>query len=244
MPGGPHKTAHTFFHDAFHSGVIQLIGTGPFSRCEFQFKGAKGVFCNWKRTSSHWLIPFLAFQLHGEHRKEPDDCIVPSGYDTPTLVFEIGSSESLGDLRLDAKQWLETPNFIVRHSCLLSFSNNFSTQVQLVIILSIDNPAPVDPTTPRIKIEHWRSVPASYSQCSPQACARIAQKDWEADWTQNVSQSYSVQLADVFGPAPIPAIFSPATQVNLFAEDLVLWRQSIIDEWRLCTRSMKSDFMH
>jgi hypothetical protein len=47
-----------------------------------------------------------AFVL-GPKRKQADSGVRPTGSNYPTVVLEVGSSESLGQLHLDAQLWLE-----------------------------------------------------------------------------------------------------------------------------------------
>jgi len=48
----------------------------------------------------------LAFQL-GHRKKEADACIRPDQFDYPSVVLEVGSSESLTQLKTDARLWIE-----------------------------------------------------------------------------------------------------------------------------------------
>src|SRR5258708_1477959 len=124
--------------------------------------------------------------------KEPDTGIRPMTSSIPTVVLEIGDSESLTQLRIDAKFWLESEYM---HGVTTS-SESLFPQVRLVIILSL--------TRPNIAIELWRGfnlVNPAHSQAAHQ---RIARKVWQADWTNNATSLY-ILLSDVFGgQAPPP----------------------------------------
>lgn len=75
-------------------------------------------------------------QQLGSRKKEADDGIRPLSSLNPSILFEIGSSETSKQLRIDAKLWVE-----------------HLPEVQLVMLLFID-PATADPT-PKISIELW-----------------------------------------------------------------------------------------
>jgi hypothetical protein len=57
---------------------------------------------------------------------------------------------------------------------------------------------------------------------------------WQADWTDEVTPGYYVDLADIFLPAAIPQIYGAATQVVFSSTDLAQMRQNIINCWRVC----------
>jgi hypothetical protein len=40
-------------------------------------------------------------------KKEPDGCILPEQSDYPSVILEVGSSESLSQLKVDAELWIE-----------------------------------------------------------------------------------------------------------------------------------------
>lgn len=82
-----------------------------------------------------YLLSSPAQQL-GSRKKEADDGIRPLSSLNPSILFEVGSSETSKQLRIDAKLWVE-----------------HLPEVQLVMLLFID-PATADPT-PKISIELW-----------------------------------------------------------------------------------------
>jgi len=49
---------------------------------------------------------FPAFQV-GLKKKQADACILPDQSDYPSIVLEVGDSECLGQLKIDAKLWIE-----------------------------------------------------------------------------------------------------------------------------------------
>ena len=61
------------------------------------------------------LIILLAYQLIEGRRKEGDTCIVPAGSLSPSVVVEVGCSETITQLQGDAKRWLESELLDVRH---------------------------------------------------------------------------------------------------------------------------------
>jgi hypothetical protein len=53
-----------------------------------------------------FILP--AYQLTKGCHKEADTCIVPAGTLSPSVVVEVGSSETITQLWGDAKRWLES----------------------------------------------------------------------------------------------------------------------------------------
>jgi hypothetical protein len=110
MPGRVHEVAHTFwstnlFPNALlrltpppHNSEIGCFGIGSTSKFDDY------VICASQLTS----ISLPAYEL-GLRKKQPDDGIQPlfnpSGL--PSIVVEVGSSESLNQLKIDARLWLE-----------------------------------------------------------------------------------------------------------------------------------------
>jgi hypothetical protein len=67
------------------------------------------------------LIALPAHQIGpGDLRKETDNCIYPRGSDSPSVVIEVGDSESLRQLHIDARRWLESTSVNVSLSFLLT----------------------------------------------------------------------------------------------------------------------------
>ena len=159
---------------------------------------------------------------------------MPDGALSPSVAIEVGCSETLTQLRGDARRWLESTLLDV------SFIQGFKLpailtvfQVKLVIIISIDPPIPPTLQTPNITIEHWKSAPSpnQHDLRTPSPCTKIASRVWSANWTAATS-NYSLLLADVFGLSPIPLIFGANTQLNLTNAEVTAWRQSIVNAWR------------
>jgi hypothetical protein len=77
-------------------------------------------------------------------QKEPDESyrppVRPNSRDWPTLILEVGRSETLAQLRRDADWWIEKSN----------------GQVQIVVVIKLST---TTTTTKRIHIEVWHSVP-------------------------------------------------------------------------------------
>jgi hypothetical protein len=80
------------------------------------------VICTWFD-----LFP-SAFELAEGIIKEPDTGVRPIASPLPTVVLEIGDSETLTQLRVDARLWLESENTMrvvtSYHFFLVSFSRS------------------------------------------------------------------------------------------------------------------------
>jgi hypothetical protein len=58
-------------------------------------------------TDISLIDPCLAFSL-GPRKKKAANSICPYGLKTPTIIVEVGNSENLQQLQIDAQQWLES----------------------------------------------------------------------------------------------------------------------------------------
>lgn len=97
---------------------------------------------------------------------------------SPIVVLEVGNSESLTQLRINSKLWLESDYMHgVTTFFWVSFSAHQDLQIWLVIILSV--------THPNITIKLWRGFNPVNLPCSQAACQRIVPMVWQADWTNN-----------------------------------------------------------
>jgi hypothetical protein len=178
-----------------------------------------------------WIYFFISAYQLGAREKQGDAAFRPSNSNSenPSVILEVGCSESLRQLKIDAKLWIEhlpevsqlTP---VKFVVILSPD----TKVQLVIILSIDPPAPDYPNLPRITIELWRGVAPSRPLRGDHARTRNGQMVWHADWTQQAGPLY-ILLADLFrGQVP--------QQYGVNNDRIVLdsagWREAIIKVYR------------
>jgi hypothetical protein len=176
---------------------------------------------------SRFISLCLAYQL-GLKRKEADSGVRPAHSNIPSIVLEVGDSESLSQLKIDARLWLEhIPGVLSLFSFIVLFSHEFY-QIQLVIIMSIDPPRRPNLNLPRITVQLWRGFPNPRPPCLPTGRQRAARMVWEADWTQAATPLY-ILLSDIFrGPAP--AAYGNNDRVHL---DTGAWRQDIIDAWLL-----------
>ncbi|KAF8349312.1 hypothetical protein F5887DRAFT_878335 [Amanita rubescens] len=148
------------------------------------------------------------FEL-GPRQKQADAGIRPIPSRLPSVVLEVGDSESLTQLKIDAKLWLE-----------------HMPEVQLVILLSISPPIAPHLDLPRIIIQLWRGYPPRNPPRTAAARARQARMAWEANWTHEATLLY-ILLSDIFrGPAP--AVYGDNDRVYL---DTVTWRQAIINAY-------------
>jgi len=146
----------------------------------------------------------------GPRKKQADASIEPLTLPScPSVVLEVGTSESLTQLRIDARLWLE-------HIPL----------VQLVILLLIDPPLAANPHHPRITIQLWRSFPLNHPPRTVGGQQREVRMVWEADWT-NAATPFYILLSDIFrGPAPAQYGNNDRVFLNTAA-----WRQMIINAW-------------
>jgi hypothetical protein len=168
-----------------------------------------------------------AFQF-GLRQKQGDAAVLPTASRLPSVILEVGDSESLTQLKIDARLWLE--HMLEVSQYLFSFVPthcwNF-LQVQLVILLSIDAPIAPHPTLPRITIELWRGL-SPFNAQRPTAATqpRVAHMVLTADWTHTATPLYLL-LSDIFR-GQVPAAYGNNNRVHL---DTVAWRQGIIDSW-------------
>jgi hypothetical protein len=156
------------------------------------------------------------FELAEGIMKEPDSGVRPMTSLLPTVILEVGDSDSLTQLRIDAKLWLESEYMhgVTTLSEFL-FPAHKVLQVQLVILLSL--------TCPNITIELWRAFPPVNPPRSPKACQRVARMVWKADWTNNATPLY-ILLSDIFGGQAPPPEYGNIDRVDL---DTVAWRQIV-----------------
>ena len=109
--------------------------------------------------------PTCTLAIHlGPRQKEADAAIGPApGH--PSVVLEVGDSESLTQLKIDARLWLEQIPEVCFDSLLSSlfsrFVHSLRCQVQLVFLYLIDPPHPAHPTTPRITVQLWKGRAAT-----------------------------------------------------------------------------------
>jgi len=145
----------------------------------------------------------------GTRKKQPDSGVRPSGSDYPSVVLEVGSSESLGQLYIDAQLWLE-----------------HTDDVQLVVLISIDPPVAPNPT-PQITVLLWQPTNPVRTPCpGSHAQQRIAQIVQNDDWTLNETP-IRILLSDIFGNQ-IPAAYVGHTHVDVNTQWL---RQKIINSY-------------
>jgi hypothetical protein len=151
----------------------------------------------------------LAIHL-GPRQKQADAAIGPAP-GSPSVVLEVGDSESLTQLKIDAQLWLEQVPEVCLDSLLSSlfscFVYSLCCQVQLVFLILIDPPRPAHPTTPRITVQLWKGHAAIQPPHAGSAARqREAYMVLEADWSLNATPVY-VLLADVFGAHPVHAAY-------------------------------------
>ncbi|KAF8996571.1 hypothetical protein BDZ89DRAFT_1084125 [Hymenopellis radicata] len=143
--------------------------------------------------------------------KQPDECFVPDGAASPTVVLEVGAGEHLQYLQSDAAWWLTSTAY----------------QVKLVILIAIAPPPPNSATNePTIILEHWELVEDDRR--------RVPTRLHSSNWTDAVPNQGEYQLpAEAFVPNGetraqynIPDMLSPTMS------DMQILRAAIIKGWR------------
>ena len=124
-------------------------------------------------------------------------------------MLEVGNSESLTQLRIDAKFWLE--DFVNSFRYLLE-----PFQVQLMMLILIDPPT-LTHHTPKIIIQLWQGIDVAQQ--------RQARMVWEGDWTDSASPMY-VLLSDISGDQ-VPGEYGNNDRVWL---DTVAWRRKVLKQ--------------
>ena len=230
MPGLAHNDAHTFWTMAM-AIALQALTQLPYPPVPPGCRGI-GAISMFHRTHnlSGFTLLHLAYEV-GPGKKQADAGLRCSASVLPSVVLEVGSSESFIQLQTDAKLWIEDMPEVCQFLFLVATTQLFTTthwnffQVCLVILLFIDPPIAPYPTLPRFTIQLWRGFPAVHSRASQQREARMV---WDADWTHVATPMY-ILLADIFRGG-VPAAYGMNTHVYL---DTTAWRQDIIDSWKL-----------
>lgn len=202
MPGSVHQTAHTSWSIYTHQALRELL---PHP------KPTAAPGCDFVAASEQKL---------GQKKIEPDSGIVPNGSNRPSIVIEVGSSDSLAQLKIDAQLWLE-----------------HMPEVQLVILVLIDPPAAAHPHIPVITIQLWRSFSPPERHRGGQAQIRVARMVWQKDWTHTASPLY-LSLADIFR-GQVPPEYGQRDRVQL---DTVTWREAIHRGWQRHPGTQPSQF--
>jgi hypothetical protein len=194
MPSRAHEVAHVYWTTSLFIALLQLTPP-PHAAMP---PGCIG-------------IASTTFQL-GSRKKQADAGVEPDPNPSglPSIVLEVGSSESLTQLKIDARLWLE-----------------HVPEIQLVILLSIDPPIAPHPNLPRIAIQLWRSFTLNHTPRTPTARQREARMVWESDWTHTATPLY-ILLSDIFRGGPVPADYGNNDRVHL---ETAAWRQAIISRY-------------
>jgi hypothetical protein len=148
--------------------------------------------------------------------KQPDSAMSPEGSHFPSIVLEVGDSESMTQLKIDAKLWIEDMPEVSQFLFLFAVHLPELLQVQLVMLLSIDPPIATHPDQPRTTIQLWRGF-------GPLNSSREARMVWEADWTHAATPLYFL-LSDIFR-GEVPAAYGDNDRVFLAGAE---FRQVII----------------
>jgi len=115
----------------------------------------------------------------------------------PTLLLEVGYSETMSELRLDARRWLSrTPRvrFSTQLACM-SLVNLIVMQVLLVVLIDITK-SHVTGTPPTVTVEHW-----TRTQRRPNG-----EYIYSEIWPYNNNQDYRIRLDYIFDTVPPPFI--------------------------------------
>ncbi|KAF5384148.1 hypothetical protein D9615_003266 [Tricholomella constricta] len=193
MPSQVHERAHIAFTLLLNSALLRLTAA-PYPDLA---PGCENIGA-------------MTFQL-GPRKKEADAAVRPTVADSrlPSVVLEAGSSESLTQLKIDARLWIE-----------------HTQEVRLVILISIDPPIAPHPTFPRITVQLWRGFDPRRPPRHPVSRVREARMVWAADWTVAAAPLY-IPLDDIFR-GQVPAEYGNNDRVYLNTDSL---RQKIITAW-------------
>ena len=115
MPSAAHEFAHTFWNSSLSVALLALTGGNDHAVLGCVPLGAT--------SKSHVLsdptsaaLSFPAFTLSNARKKQADSCICPVDSDSPTVVVEVGDSETLKQLQTDVRLWLESDLLNVRQN--------------------------------------------------------------------------------------------------------------------------------
>jgi hypothetical protein len=114
MPSTAHEISHTLWINAFSSSLRVLASTNIMPGLGYIPLGGS-CMSQYMLNLYMCLNATLAFELSPNKSKQADATIAPStALDSPTVVLEVGDSESFTQLKIDARQWLESENLNVR----------------------------------------------------------------------------------------------------------------------------------
>ena len=152
-------------------------------------------------------LPTCTLAIHlGSCQKQADAGIGPVP-GKASIVLEVGDSESMTQLKIDALLWLEQIPEVCLDSLLSflfsCFVYSLCCQVQLVFLILVDPPRLAHPTTPRITVQLWKGRTTCAGSTTHE---RDAYMVLEADWSLNATPVY-VLLTDVFGAHPVHAAY-------------------------------------
>ena len=157
MPSPVHEEAHLEFTTRLSIALVLLtVPPHPSSPPGCKSVGATSTF-NRMHNLSVGLSLFPQLSDLDPKMKEADTGVRPtlSQSRLPSVVLEVGDSESLSQLRVDGRLWIEhtqkVSSFLATHSPEL-------LQVRLVILISIDPPIAPNLTLPQITIELWKGL--------------------------------------------------------------------------------------
>ena len=139
MPGRVHQMTIQYWNYAFAHALNGLVSIplDPFPPgCEPI--GATSKFQ--KQSLSLLFMCYSAFVL-GPRRKEADSGVRPTASIYPSVVLEVGSSESLSQLQIDARLWLEHLAEVLRISSLF-FHPLISVRSILLSLFLLTLPSP------------------------------------------------------------------------------------------------------
>ena len=106
MPSQVHEEAHVHWNTALFFTLVQLTPP-PHTALPPGCRGV-GSTSTFDKTHNLSQVNFLlpAFQV-GPRKKQADSAVRSDLSHLPSVVLEVGDSESLTQLKIDAKLWLE-----------------------------------------------------------------------------------------------------------------------------------------
>jgi hypothetical protein len=114
MPSTAHEISHTLWINAFSSSLRVLAGNNIMPSLGYIPLGASST-SQYIPNFNMCLNVTSAFELSPNKSKQADAAIAPStAPDSPTVVLEVGDSESLKQLKCNARLWIESENLNVR----------------------------------------------------------------------------------------------------------------------------------
>lgn len=175
-----HEVGHSML-DGIKSMVVPQLQSGRFSGLANRLV---------------WTHASPTCELSNNGKKEPDTSLMMRGRSLPTVVFEVGYSQSRAKLRLDAKRWLEQGRGLdgahelkrkrggevrpVMLVVLISFEGLRPSDARQVDYTEVDFDAPGKTKPLSIFVEMWRLMPvgleARVTRAAPESVATMCER--------------------------------------------------------------------